>query len=116
MSSRHYRSHVRICWLATFGVVELGDPMPKCDGRLVRCHLIPKTMLRDIGIADVWDRRVWVWGCGGPMGDSGHHGMLDRSRKLRLPREAIPPGTEEFALEHGLMWFLDTTYGERRAA
>ena len=62
----------------------------------------------------MWDDRAWVWGCGGPMGDGGHHGMLDKSRTLHLPREFIPPELEELALELGLMWWLDREYGERQ--
>lgn len=84
--------------------------MPACDGRLVRAHLIPKRLIKRSGGA-VWDRRAWVWACGGPMGNGGHHGMLDASRTLRLPRGAIPAGTEELAIELGLEWFLDKEYG-----
>jgi hypothetical protein len=98
-----------------FGIVELGDPMLQCDGRLVRCHLIPKTVIQDAG-GKVWDPRAWVWGCGGPTGIGGHHGMLDHSKTLRLPRECLPAGLEEFALELGLMWFLDRTYGPKARA
>jgi hypothetical protein len=101
-----------MCWLALFGCLENGDPMTKCEGRLVRCHLIPKQKIKLAG-GGVWDRRAWVWGCGGVTGNSGHHGLLDHSRRLRLPREAIPAGTEEFAMELGLLWWLDQTYGER---
>jgi len=100
-----------MCFLGLFGRLEHDDPMPACDGRLVRCHLIPKQTIRGAG-GDVWDRRAWVWGCGGPTGVGGHHGMLDQSRKLRLPRSAIPAGVEELALELGLCWWLDETYGE----
>ena len=103
---------MKVCWLGRFGVMENDDPKPKCDGRLVRCHLIPEQMLRDTS-GEVWDERAWVWGCGGIMGDSGHHGMLDKSRTLRLPRQFLPPQVEEIALEFGLRWYLDRTYGER---
>src|SRR5262249_1038429 len=72
--------------------------MPACDGQLVRCHLIPKLMLKRIG-HDPWDRRSYVWACDGPSGSGGHHGMLDYSRRLGLPRSAIPSQTEELALE-----------------
>ena len=105
------RGHeLKICWLGAFGVMELDDPVPKCDGRLVRCHLIPKPLIQQYG-GKVWDRRAWVWGCGGPTGMSGHHGMLDYSRTLRIPRRCLPAGTEQFASELGLLWFLDRTYG-----
>jgi hypothetical protein len=59
------------------------------------------------------DERSWVPMCGGLMGLSGHHGQLDWSRKLRIPRELIPVGTEEFAIELDLLWWLDRTYGPR---
>jgi hypothetical protein len=66
--------------------------------------------------AVVWDERAWVWMCGGPTGIGGHHGRLDYSRRLRIPRHRIPPETEEFAAELGLGWWLDRTYGERTEA
>lgn len=106
------RRGLQVCWLGTFGVVELGDPMPKCEGRLVRCHLIPKQVIQAAG-GKVWDRRAWVWGCGGPTGIGGHHGMLDHSRTLTLPRDKLPAGLEEFALELGLLWWLTREYGPR---
>lgn len=61
--------------------------------------------------AVLWDERVWVPMCGGPTGIGGHHGQLDYSGKLRIPRELLPPGLEEFAREHGLVWSLDRDYG-----
>jgi hypothetical protein len=57
------------------------------------------------------DERCWIPCCGGPMGPSGHHGQLDYSCTLRIPREKLPPGVEEFAAELGLSWYLDRTYG-----
>jgi len=80
----------------------------------VKCHLLPAQLIRrELGKSSrlVWDPRVWVWGCGGPTGCSGHHGALDTARTLRVPREKLPPGLEEFAAEHGLGWWLDRTYG-----
>jgi len=109
---RHAPAPSSFCFFRAFGVIEHGDPMPLCSGRLVRCHLIPKVVLERAG-GRVWDRRAWVWACGGETGVAGHHGMLDSSRTLRLPRAAIPEGTEELAYELGLMWWLDRTYGSR---
>jgi hypothetical protein len=103
-----------ICWLGAFGVMELGDPVPPCDGRLVRCHLISRQTIKKAG-GKVWDRRAWVWGCGGPTGLAGHHGMLDNSRTLRLPRGALPAGVEELAYELGLLYWLDREYGPKEA-
>jgi hypothetical protein len=95
------------CWFA-----DLPDAGP-CNGRLVRCHLIPQQLLRrEVGRAAnvLWDSRVWVYGCGGPVGTGGHHGALDYARTLRVPRELLPPEVEEFAAEHGLVWWLERTY------
>jgi hypothetical protein len=55
---------------------------------------------------DLWDERIWVWGC------VFHHTALDQSRRLRLPRSAIPEGCEEFADRYGYTYFLDEEYGE----
>lgn len=106
------------CWVKQH-VPHVGTP---CDGELVKAHLIPKQRIRRelrLGRSDaelealVWDERVWVPVCGGPTGIGGHHGMLDYSRTVRIPREVLPVGLEEFALEHGLGWSLERDYGPR---
>lgn len=124
------------CFLAEYGIYERG-PMTPCEGRLVRCHLISQQVLRrevwprrdtlrqhmaaygavlPRALRDlIWDERVWVWGCGGIAGCDGHHGLFDRSRTLRIPREAIPEDTERIAFELGLLWYLDREYGELKA-
>lgn len=114
-----------------------------CNGRLVRAHLIPRSYLKreyHWGIVQdtngwrplqrgedrydlphrslndlVNDPRSWVPCCGGPQGISGHHGALDHSRTLKLPREALPAGLEEFAAELGprALAYLDREYGAR---
>lgn len=100
-SMRHV---VRACYLAPF------SDRP-CDGQLVRCHLLPKQLLKREGHrAAAADERSWVWGCGGPMGNGGHHGMLDHSRTLRVPLAALPTGTVELAAELGLTWWLEREY------
>ena len=87
-----------------------------CDGELVRVHLIPRQRLRKeldpalVSWAIHWPA-TWVWGCGGPTGIGGHHGELDHSRTLRIPRAALPPLLEEFAETYGLTWWLDREYG-----
>lgn len=99
------------CWIA-MNVPGCGP----CDGYLVRAHLIKKqTIRREVGPEHVyiWDDRVWVPACGGPTGVGGHHGQLDFSRSLRIPRDAIPVMVEEFAAEHGLLWWLSREYGPR---
>ena len=58
----------------------------------------------------VYDPRIGVSGCGGPMGNSGHHGALDVARTLKVPREALPEGVTEYAREFGLTWFVDLEY------
>jgi len=98
------------CWLAQF------TPVP-CNGKLRKCHLIPRQVIRrEVGDIDVYDERTWVWGCGGLTGCAGHHGMLDYSRTLRIPREKLPAKVERFAVEHGLGWWLDREYGPSGAA
>jgi hypothetical protein len=98
-----------------------------CDGRLVKAHLLPKQQMNK-ALTDHhyyrhahdekrarrdWheDPRSWVWACGGPMGNAGHHGMLDASRTIRIPRDRLPAGLEEFAAELGLTWWLEREYG-----
>lgn len=106
------------CFLAQHGVMELGDPMPPCDGQLVRVHLIPQQQLKRTDAyrrqeLALYDRRLWVWACGGIMGNGGHHGMLDVSKRLRIPRSALPVELEDLAVELGLDWWLDRQYGCR---
>lgn len=91
--------------------MEHGMKMPPCDGRLIRAHLIPRQVIKRAG-GDPLDPRSWEWACGGPTGLGGHHGMLDYSRKLRIPRTDLPPELVEFALELGLVPWLDRTYGQ----
>ncbi len=105
------------CWLAAHGVSANDRPLPPCNGRLVRCHLLPRSLLRrefaHLGLdvqALVADPRSWVWGCGGIVGNAGCHGALDCSRTLRIPREALPPGLLDFAAELGLLWWIDREY------
>jgi hypothetical protein len=121
------------CWFAS-----LPGAGP-CDGRLRRCHLIPKNTLKNefrwgvVRVGSVWekahpvenpawerrdlfalqtDRRCWVYGCGGPMGQGGHHGAFKPDGPRPVPRGRLPEGLEEFAAELGLVWWLDRTYGE----
>jgi len=37
--------------------------------------------------------------------------MLDHSRTLKVPREALPAGLVEFADELGIGWWLEREYG-----
>lgn len=83
-----------------------------CEGRLVRVHLVPRQLLRRVKRRDlIDDPRTWVWACGGPMGNGGHHGQLDQSRTLRFPRWAVPSSLEALMVELGLDWWLDREYG-----
>lgn len=114
-----------------------------CNGRLIRAHLIPRSLLKReyrwgvVRDTDGWrplrrnedrydlphrsfddlvdDPRSWVPCCGGAQGVSGHHGALDVARTLKLPREALPVGLEEFAAELGprALAYLDREYGAR---
>jgi hypothetical protein len=113
-----------------------------CDGRLIRAHLIPRSLLKrefphGVLLEDgrwrkatryedrydlahrTWqllaaDPRSWVPCCGGPQGNGGHHGQLDHSRTLRIPRDQLPEAVEQFAAELGLTWFIDRTYPNQR--
>lgn len=116
-----------------------------CDGQLIRAHLVPRQLLKRefpygaslgehgwfaLGRSQAWyhgltvvrvdelvaDPRSWVPCCGGPMGNAGHHGMLDVSKRLRIARADLPAAVEEFAAELGLGWWLDREYGEAVAA
>jgi hypothetical protein len=113
-----------VCWFVGRAISDNRDPLSPCDGRLVRCHLLPQQVLKQTRqykaltseatrYQFLYDPRSWVWGCGGPTGLGGHHGQLDTSKRLRVPRLVIPAGTEELAAELGLEWFLDRSYGER---
>ena len=83
-------------------------------------HLIPKQQIKKAlagmvlddldGYVILWDQRVTRAAC------YRHHTMLDQSRKLRVPRHAIPVETEEYAAELGLGWWLDREYGPRVVA
>lgn len=89
------------CFLAAHGFMEHGDPIPPCEGRLVRCHLLDKQELVRLGL-DSDDPATWVWGCGGlDYGNAGHHGMFDHYR-MNLPLEAVPKATIAYAIEHAL--------------
>jgi hypothetical protein len=101
-----------------------GRVMPACSGRLVRCHLIAKQALvrtsafrtlvtSEQRYAFLYDPRVWVWGCGGIMGNAGHHGAFDVARTIRVPRELLPKGLEDHAEALGLDWYLERYYGPR---
>lgn len=104
------------CWLAANAIHERG-PMPPCEGRLREVHLIPKALLKREGFETLGrDPRGFVWACGGIMGEGGHHGMLDTSRKLRVPRERLPEAVESMAAELGLTWWLRRTYGPLMAS
>jgi hypothetical protein len=93
------------------------DGIGPCSGRLVKCHLLPRQLLKREGYTwAIDDDRSWVPGCGGPMGNAGHHGMLDTSRTLRIPRSVVPSYVEELAEECGLGWWLDREYGPREMA
>jgi hypothetical protein len=109
-STVHYNP---ACWLAKHGRFE-GDNMPPCDGRLVKVHLIPQQVLkRECPGVDVWDPVFWVLGCGGPTGIGGHHGALDSSKRLRIPRRHIPAELEEVAKQLKITWWLEEHYVRR---
>jgi hypothetical protein len=101
----------RDCYLGQHGILEKGDVMQSCEGALIRAHLIPQQLLKRWGHHHlVNDPATWVWACGGIMGVSGHHGLMDHSRRLWLPYEAIPSRTIECAKAIGLDWWLEHEY------
>lgn len=101
------------CFLAQFSDVP-------CEGRMERAHLLRLQTLRrelrkldlpaDELLALLWSPAVWRPGC------TLHHGLLDKARRLRIPRDAIPADTEAFADTYGLAWWLAREYGERSVA
>ena len=97
------------CWLAWHGRMEHGDRMPPCQGSLVRVHLIPRQLLKRNHLPQL-DPRTYVYACGGPQGNGGHHGLLDASRRLRVRYDDLPIKVKEFAAENGLEWWLERTY------
>lgn len=101
------------CFLAQFSDTP-------CDGRMQKAHLLrAQTIRRELNTkvhkedwrgdlaSAVWDPRAWRPAC------YRHHTMLDQARTLRIPREAIPADTVEYARELGLLWWVDRTYRER---
>jgi hypothetical protein len=87
-----------------------------CEGRLIRAHLIPRqlflrVLLPSQAVKAIYDPRSYVLACGGPTGVGGHHGELDHSRTLKIPRWAIPETTEALAAEYELTWWLTREYG-----
>ena len=97
------------CWLAQHGRMEHDDPMPPCEGRLIRAHLIPQWLLHREGL-EAGDPATYVMACGGLTGLTGHHGMFDVSRKLRVPLNALPEETKQFAIEHELAAWVARNY------
>lgn len=107
------------CWLREHGLLEMpGRLVPvhmhpvlnACEGRFDRAHLIPKQRLRlELGkkrdTAESERDLLTVWAC------RRHHHLLDQARKLRIPRDRLPESVEQFAADHGLVWWLDTEYG-----
>jgi hypothetical protein len=79
-------------------------------------RLHPEEVTRWRPLEDViWDSRVWVPVCGGPMGNAGHHGRFDFAGvgRLAIARADLPPAVEEFAEEYGLEWSLEADYGPK---
>lgn len=89
--------------------MEKDRPMLPCQGRLVRVHLIPQQVIKRSG-GNPADRRSWVWACGGITGVGGHHGLLDTSRRLRVLRRNLPGALLAFAMDNGLMWYIERNY------
>jgi hypothetical protein len=118
------------CWLSRFS----DEP---CDGQIVKCHLIPQQKLKRIWNEVYHAKRLptqmypelsrwpslkhllddpatWVPGCGGPMGNAGHHGQLDHSRTLRVPYARLPLQTIKLATDLMILPWLEQEYGGDR--
>lgn len=50
------------------------------------------------------DERCWIRGC------RGHHHHFDTTRKLKIPRSALPDGLWEYAAAFGFTTFVETEY------
>lgn len=100
------------CWLAQHGFMERDEPMPPCDGQLVRVHLVSQQFLRREGLDHLCkDARTWVPGCGGITGGpGGHHGHFDSSKRLRVAFDSLPGDLLILAEEYGFTWWLGRTY------
>jgi hypothetical protein len=82
-----------------------------CDGRLIRAHLVKQQVLKREGHGRYCkDPRSWVWCCGGPTGCGGHHGHMDRSLKVRIPRADLPTGFLAMMEEIGMSWYVERYY------
>lgn len=83
-----------------------------CEGPLRKAHLITKASLKLHG-HDPWDKRAWVYACGGwGYGNEAHHAEFD-SFKLTIPREKLPWPFVEMCIELG-GWaqnYLDRRFG-----
>jgi hypothetical protein len=87
-----------------------------CDGQLVRAHLVKRQALRRAGHAEaITDPRSFVWCCGGPQGNGGHHGKLD-SGQLRVGIERLPLGFVELMRELSMTHYIVKFYGRPRSA
>ena len=92
------------CYLAHFSI-------KPCAGAMRLCHWIPKQRLRAKGVPEdaIWDERVVCNGC-----DEHHHELdFEAIKPMRIRRDQLPPGVEEYAAEWGLEGSLDRDYGPR---
>lgn len=104
-----------MCYLAQHGELDNGDPLPSCEGRVVRCHLLKQQELDRRGL-DAGDPATYVLGCGGLSGAGGHHALFDKRagiRRLILAFADLPLITVEWAERHGLVHRLEDLYGPR---
>lgn len=107
------------CWLLEHAFVEsCGYLVPlssfvrlrDCDGPLDPHHLVTQQQIKKVvrGIDArgfrLNDERNIVPVC------RRHHDLYHGCR-LRIPREALPAGVEDFAAELGLEWWLERQYG-----
>jgi hypothetical protein len=88
--------------------MEKGDPLPPCEGRLIRAHLIPQQLLHRRGL-EPGDPATYRLSCGGISGLGGHHGLFDQHR-LEVPFRELPDDTVAFAIAYDLIPHLERRF------
>lgn len=105
-----------------------------CEGRTDPCHLVPQQKIKQrFPHGAVKVLAEWLPILRGTTPDASratmtaheickltaiivpgcrrHHKLMDESRKLRIPREALPESVEQFASEFGFQNYLEREYG-----
>lgn len=101
------------------GAVWLQDAPVAVSARdLRRDHILYDDSARVMDLATLETHpALWRWGCGGAMGQGGHHGMFD-GYKLTVPRAEVPFETRLLISHLQLFprWERDRRFSETVAA